>query len=152
MIRTVTFDEVTFNDIPHKFEAGTPNVAGAVGLDSALTYLSGIGLHPIERYEQQLTDYAIRALSTIEGLRLIGTAKRRTGVISFLLDDIHPHDIGTILDTHGIAIRTGHHCAQPTMKWFGVPATARVSIGLYNTVDEIDALVDTLCQVKEVFQ
>jgi cysteine desulfurase/selenocysteine lyase len=151
MIRSVTFEKTTYNNIPHKFEAGTPDMAGAVGLKSALEYLNELGLNNIAAHEAELLAYATEAISAIPGIRVIGTAKEKTGVLSFVMEGVHPHDIGTILDQEGIAIRTGHHCAQPVMERFGVDATARASFGLYNTKQEIDALVRGIEKVREVF-
>src|SRR5579872_1427513 len=151
MIRSVTFEKTTYNTLPYKFEAGTPNIAGGIGLGAALDYLGGIGMDAVAKYEQSMLAHATTALSAVQGLRIIGTAKEKASVISFELENVHPHDIGTILDTEGIAIRTGHHCAQPLMQRFGVPATARASLGLYNTVEEMDALADGLRKVREVF-
>jgi cysteine desulfurase/selenocysteine lyase len=151
MISSVTFAKTTYNKVPHKFEAGTPDIAGAIGLKTALEYLDGLGMDNIAAHEQELLAYATDAVSTIPGLRVIGTAKEKTGVLSFVMDGVHPHDIGTILDQEGIAIRTGHHCAQPVMERFGVEATARASFGLYNTKQEIDSLVRSIEKVKEVF-
>jgi cysteine desulfurase/selenocysteine lyase len=151
MISSVTFEKTTYNKVPHKFEAGTPDIAGAIGLKTALEYLDGLGMDNIAAHEQELLAYATDAVSTIPGVRVIGTAKEKTGVLSFVMDGVHPHDIGTILDQEGIAIRTGHHCAQPVMERFGVEATARASFGLYNTRQEIDSLVRGIQKVKEVF-
>ena len=151
MISSVTFEKTTYNTIPNKFEAGTPHVAGAIGLTAAIDYVSALDREAVEAYEHELLSYATEALRQIPGLRIIGTAREKAGVISFVLDGIHPHDIGTIVDQEGIAIRTGHHCAQPVMDRFGVPATARASLAFYNTKEEIDALVHSLLKVKEVF-
>jgi len=151
MILSVSFGKTIFNDIPYKFEAGTPNIAGGIGLGAALDYLSGIGLEAIEAYEDELLAYASEALAQVEGVTFIGTARKKAGAISFVMEGIHPHDIGTVLDYEGVAIRTGHHCAQPVMARYGVPATARVSLGLYNTREEIDVLVRGLGKVREVF-
>jgi len=151
MIATVTFDKTTYNTLPYKFEAGTPNIAGTIGLGAAIDYVNQIGIDRIVRYEHQLLEYGTEALSQIPGLRLIGTAKEKAGVLSFVLEGVHPHDIGTILDREGIAIRTGHHCAMPVMERFGIPATARASLAFYNTREEIDALVAGIHKVKEVF-
>ena len=150
MIRSVTFERSTWNDLPHKFEAGTPDIAGAVGLGAALDYISGVGLGAIEAHERDLLGYATAALSDIPGLRVVGTARRKASVLSFVLDGIHPHDIGTIVDRSGVAIRTGHHCAQPVMERFGVPATARASFAMYNTREEVDALARAVVGVREV--
>jgi cysteine desulfurase / selenocysteine lyase len=151
MIRSVTFEKTVYNDLPHKFEAGTPNVPGVIGLGAAAGYLEQVCLRNIAAHELGLLAYATRKLHAIPGLRIIGTSPLKAGVISFVLEDIHPHDIGTILDQEGVAIRTGHHCAQPVMKRFGIAATARASLGLYNTVEDIDALVRGLGRVREVF-
>ena len=151
MIASVTFEKTTYNTLPYKFEAGTPNIAGTIGLGAAIDYVNQIGLERIGRYEDELLAYGAEALSQISGLRLIGTAKEKAGVLSFVLDGIHPHDIGTILDREGIAVRTGHHCAMPLMERFGVPATARASLSFYNTKQEIDSLVAGIARVKEVF-
>ncbi len=151
MIRSVTFEKTIYNTIPNKFEAGTPHIAGSIGLGAAIDYLHGMGLEPISAYEHELLMYASEALSSIPGVRIIGTAKEKASVISFVIEGVHPHDIGTILDQEGIAIRTGHHCAQPVMERFGVPATARASLAFYNTREEIDALVGGIHKVMEVF-
>ena len=151
MIRTVTFEKTTYNDIPYKFEAGTPNIAGGIGLGAAVDYVNRIGLDQIGAYEHELLAYGTEALSQIGGLRLIGTARQKAAVLSFVMEGIHPHDIGTVLDRMGIAVRTGHHCAQPVMDRFGVPATTRASLAFYNTTAEIDALTAGLRKVKEMF-
>lgn len=151
MISSVTFAKTTYNKVPHKFEAGTPDMAGAVGLKAAIEYLNDVGIGNIAVHESTLLAYATDVISTIPGIRVIGTAKEKAGVLSFVMDGIHPHDIGTILDQEGIAVRTGHHCAQPVMDRFGVEATARASFGLYNTKQEVDALVCGIQKVKEVF-
>jgi cysteine desulfurase / selenocysteine lyase len=151
MIASVTFEKTLYNRLPYKFEAGTPNIAGAIGLGAAIGYVKAIGLDNIAAHERNLLSYATQALSAIPGLRLIGTAKDKAAVLSFVLEGVHAHDIGTILDQAGVAIRTGHHCAQPLMQRFDVPATARASLGLYNTTEEIDALVGGIHSVKEVF-
>jgi cysteine desulfurase / selenocysteine lyase len=151
MISSVTFEKTLYNRLPHKFEAGTPHVSGAIGLGAALDYVNSVGLDRIARHERQLLAYGTRRLLEIPDLRLIGTAKDKEGILSFVLEGIHPHDVGTILDQEGIAIRTGHHCAQPLMERFGVPATARASLGLYNTVEEMDALARGIEKVREVF-
>ena len=150
MIRSVTFERSTWNDLPHKFEAGTPNIAGAIGLAAALDYISAVGMAAIESHEHDLLDYATAVMSEVPGLRIIGTARRKASVLSFVLDGIHPHDIGTIVDRAGVAIRTGHHCAQPVMERFGVPATARASFAMYNTRQEVDALARAVVGVREV--
>lgn len=151
MIRSVTFEKTLYNQLPYKFEAGTPDIAGAIGLGAALDYLSGIGIENALAHEQALLDYGTRALQAIPGLRLVGTAREKAGVLSFVMDNVHPHDIGTILDQQGIAIRTGHHCAQPLMQRFGIPATARASLAVYNTRSDIDTLVAGIDKLKEVF-
>jgi len=144
MIRMVRFDRSIWNDIPHKFEAGTPNIAGAAGLGAAIDYLEAVGMDRIAAYEAELLDWATRRLEQVAGLRIVGTARDKAGVISFMLDGVHPHDIGTIVDTHGVAIRTGHHCAMPVMEFFNVPATARASIAFYNTREDIERLAVAL--------
>ncbi len=151
MIRTVSFEKTTYNSLPYKFEAGTPHIAGGVGLGAAVDYLQALDWEAVAAHEHDLLTYAIAALSEIPGLRLIGTAREKAAVISFTLEGIHPHDIGTILDQEGVAIRTGHHCTQPLMDRLGVPATARASFAFYNTREEIDALVRGIYKVREVF-
>jgi cysteine desulfurase / selenocysteine lyase len=151
MIRSVTFEKTLYNQLPYKFEAGTPHIAGAIGLGAALDYLTGMEIEDVRAHERRLLAYGTEALSSVPGLRLIGTAKEKVGVLSFVMENIHPHDIGTILDRQGIAIRTGHHCAQPLMQRFGIPATARASLAVYNTDSEIDALVAGIHKLKEVF-
>jgi cysteine desulfurase/selenocysteine lyase len=151
MISSVTFERTTYNKLPYKFEAGTPDIAGVIGLGAALTYVENLGIENIGAHEHDLLVYATAALSAIPGVRIIGTAKEKASVISFVIEGVHPHDIGTILDQQGIAIRTGHHCSQPIMERFGIPATARASFAVYNTRQEIDALVGGIQKVKEVF-
>jgi cysteine desulfurase/selenocysteine lyase len=151
MISSVSFEKTTYNKLPYKFEAGTPDIAGVVGLGAAIDYLSSIGMEAVGTYEHELLEYAAKAISSVPGVRLVGTAKRKAAVVSFLLGNVHPHDVGTILDQEGIAIRAGHHCAQPVMDRFGIPATIRVSLALYNTREEIDLLVNGLKKVSEVF-
>ena len=151
MIASVSFDKTTYNTLPYKFEAGTPNIAGTIGLGEAIDYVSEIGLDSIARYEHDLLSYGTESLSQVPGLRLIGTAKEKAGVLSFVIEGVHPHDVGTVLDREGVAIRTGHHCAMPLMERFGVPATARASLAMYNTREEIDVLVAGIHKVKEVF-
>jgi cysteine desulfurase/selenocysteine lyase len=151
MILSVTFEKTTYNRLPYKFEAGTPDIAGVIGLGAALEYVGGLGIGNIGAYEHDLLEYATAAVSRIPGLKIIGTAKEKAGVLSFTLENIHPHDIGTILDREGIAIRTGHHCSQPVMKRFGVDSTARASFAMYNTKQEVDALVRGIEKVREVF-
>jgi cysteine desulfurase/selenocysteine lyase len=151
MILEVSFNGTTYNELPYKFEAGTPNISGVVGLGAAVDYLQSIGMHAIARHEQALLAYLMSELQKVPGIRLIGTAPDKASVQSFMLDDIHPHDLGTILDHQGIAIRTGHHCAMPVMQHFSVPGTARASLALYNNRDDIDRLVAALHQAKEIF-
>ena len=152
MILSVTFEKTVYNKLPYKFEAGTPNMAGAVGLAAAIDFISGLGHEALAAHEHDVLAYGLRVLSEVQGLQLIGTADAKASVLSFVLDGIHPHDIGTILDREGIAIRTGHHCAQPLMSRFGVAATARASLGCYSTRQDIDALVAGLEKVREIFQ
>jgi cysteine desulfurase/selenocysteine lyase len=151
MILSVTFEKTTYNALPYKFEAGTPHIAGAIGLGAAIDYVNRIGIDAIAAYEGELLAYATAAVSGIQGVKLIGTAKEKAGVISFIMDGAHAHDVGTILDQEGVAIRTGHHCAMPIMERFGVPATARASLAFYNTKEEIDALAGAIHKVREVF-
>jgi len=151
MINRVSFEGSTWADLPNKFEAGTPNIAGAAGLGAAIAYLRGLGLEAIAAHERRVLAYATERLSAIEGLRIIGTAANKAGVVSFTLGDIHPHDLGTIIDHYGVALRTGHHCAMPVMQFFNVPATARASLGLYNTTAEIDVLADALESARQMF-
>jgi cysteine desulfurase/selenocysteine lyase len=151
MIKTVTFNKTMYNDLPYKFEAGTPHIAGVIGLGAAIEYVESIGLDNIAVYEHELLAYATAGLTTIKGLRVIGTARHKASLISFILDNIHPHDLGTILDHDGIAIRTGHHCAMPVMEHFRIPATARASMVFYNTRGEIDALVQGIENARRVF-
>jgi cysteine desulfurase/selenocysteine lyase len=150
MIKSVTFEKTIYNDVPHKFEAGTPNIGGGIGLGAAVDYLVALDMDAVAAHEHDLLRYATEAVRQIPGVHIIGTAPMKAGVLSFVMDGIHPHDIGTILDDEGIAIRTGHHCAQPVMKRFGIPATARASFAFYNTKEEIDALVRGIEKVKEV--
>src|SRR5437016_14665254 len=151
MISTVTFKKTTYAGLPNKFEAGIPAIASQIGLGAAIDYLNSIGREQAAAYEHELLRYATERISAIEGVRIIGTAREKLGVLSFVIDDIHPHDIGTILDQQGIAVRAGHHCAQPVMKRFNVPATARASFAFYNTKEEIDTLAKAIEQVIEVF-
>jgi cysteine desulfurase/selenocysteine lyase len=151
MISSVTFEKTIYNKLPYKFEAGTPDVSGVIGLGAAIKYVSTIGLEKIAAHENELLAYATGQVSAIPGIRLIGTAKEKASVLSFLFDGVHPHDVGTILDQEGIAIRTGHHCAQPVMQRFDIPATARASFAFYNTKQEVDELVKGIEKVREVF-
>jgi cysteine desulfurase/selenocysteine lyase len=151
MIRTVTFEKTTYNDLPYKFEAGTPDIAGGIGLGAAVDYVNRVGIDKIAAYEHELLLYGTEAVSQIPGLRIIGTAREKAAVISFVMEGIHPHDIGTVLDRMGIAVRTGHHCAQPVMDRYQIPATTRASFAFYNTTAEIDSLVAGLHKVKEIF-
>lgn len=151
MIRTVRFDGSTWNDLPYKFEAGTPNIAGGIGLGAAVDYLEAVGLEDAAAYEQSLLAYATEAVESVPGLRIVGRARDKASVISFVLEDVHPHDIGTIVDGEGVAIRAGHHCAMPVMERYGIPATVRASLAMYNTRADVDALVGALHKVNEVF-
>jgi cysteine desulfurase/selenocysteine lyase len=150
MIKEVRFDKTVYNDPPHKFEAGTPNIAGVIGLGAAVDYLQAIGMDAIEAREQELLAYATGALAAVPGLRIIGTAAEKAAVISFLVEGAHGHDLATLLDLEGIAVRSGHHCAHPLMAFFGVPATCRASLAFYNTFAEIDALVAALAKVRKL--
>ena len=151
MISSVTFEKTTYNVLPYKFEAGTPNIAGGIGLKAAIDYVHGIGLSQIRRYEEGLLELATARVGVIPGVRLIGTAREKAAVLSFTIEGVHPHDVGTVLDRQGIAVRTGHHCAQPVMDFFKVPATARASFAFYNTPEEVEALVAGLHEVKRMF-
>ena len=151
MISKVTFKETTYNELPHKFEAGTPDIAGAIGLGAAIEYVNKIGIENIKEHEKSLLEYATKKIEEVPGLRIIGNAKDKTSVLSFVLENIHPHDIGTFLDFEGVAIRTGHHCTQPVMQRFNIPATSRASFALYNTKEEVDVLVKGLIKIIEVF-
>jgi cysteine desulfurase/selenocysteine lyase len=151
MISKVTFEETTYNELPHKFEAGTPDIAGAIGLGAAIEYVSKIGIENIKDHETDLLNYATEEVSKIPGLRIIGSAKEKMSVLSFILENIHPHDIGTFLDFEGVAIRTGHHCTQPVMQRYNIPATSRASFAMYNTKEEIDVLINGLRKIIEVF-
>jgi len=152
MIRRVSFEETTFLDIPHKFEAGTPDIAGAIGLGNALDYLTTLGMQRIAEYENQLLLYAEQAISQVSGVQIVGTASEKAGIISFVMDSAHPHDIATILDREGIAVRAGHHCSMPVMTFLGLPATTRMSLAFYNTREEIDTLIEGINKVKKVFE
>jgi cysteine desulfurase/selenocysteine lyase len=151
MIHTVTFEKTTYKGLPERYEAGTPDIAGAIGLGAAVDYLAGLDRDGLEAHEADVLAYGTKVLRDIPGLRLIGTAPRKIGVLSFVVDGIHPHDLGTLVDAHGVAIRTGHHCTQPLMARFGVPATARASLGLYNTRDDMDRLAAAILKAKELF-
>ncbi len=151
MISKVTFEETTYNELPHKFEAGTPDIAGAIGLGAAIEYVNKIGIENIKEHERNLLEYATEKVEQVPGLKIIGKAKDKTSVLSFVLENIHPHDIGTFLDFEGVAIRTGHHCTQPVMQRFKIPATSRASFAMYNTKEEIDVLVKGLKKIIEVF-
>jgi cysteine desulfurase/selenocysteine lyase len=151
MISSVTFEKTIYNKLPYKFEAGTPDIAGAIALGAAIQYLSGLGMENVAAHGQELLAYGTEAVSAIPGVRLVGTAKQKTGVLSFVMEGVHPHDIGTVLDQEGIAIRTGHHCSQPVMQRFDIPATARASFAVYNSTEDVDALVRGIEKVREVF-
>jgi len=151
MILMVTFEKTQYNELPHKFEAGTPNIAGVIGFGAAIQYIQSIGFSAIEKREKKLLDYATKKAETFEGLRQIGTAKHKACVLSFVLDSVHPHDLGTILDREGVAIRAGHHCAMPVMQFYKVPATARASFSIYNTESEVDALFEALTKARDIF-
>jgi cysteine desulfurase/selenocysteine lyase len=151
MIASVTFEKTTYNALPHRFEAGTPNIAGAVGMGAAIDYLRELDVNAIRRYEDDLVAYAVEQLSAARGVKLVGTPKHRAGVVSFTLDGVHPHDVGMILDSEGIAIRAGHHCTQPVMDFYGVPATNRASFAFYNTREDVDRLITGLNRVRGVF-
>lgn len=151
MIKAVTLQKTVFNDLPYKFEAGTPHIAGVIGLGEAVNYVDRAGLARISAHEAELIHYATGAATGIKGLRIIGTSKHKSGILSFTLDGIHPHDVGTILDHQGIAVRTGHHCAMPVMEHFRVPATTRASFAFYNTREEIDLLIQGLERCREIF-
>lgn len=151
MIAKVTFEKTLYNELPYKFEAGTPNIAGTIGLGAAIDYVEKVGLDKIAAYENELLEYATQKISELSGLKIIGTAKNKISVLSFVLENVHPHDVGTFLDFEGVAIRTGHHCTQPVMDRYGIPATSRASFGMYNTFEEVDVLVNGLKKILEVF-
>ena len=151
MIRTVSFEESTWNDLPYKFEAGTPNIAGTIGLGAAVEFMTDLGMDAIAAHEHEILEYATEVLGELEGVRIIGTASAKAGIVSFVVNGVHPHDVGTIVDQHGVAIRAGHHCAMPLMRRFKVPATTRASLAVYNTRADIEALVAGLRKVKEIF-
>jgi len=152
MIRSVTFEKTSYQKLPHKFEAGTPHISGAIGMGAAAGFLDSVGIKKIFAHEQELMALGTQELRKIDGLRLIGEAKEKSSAISFVMEGIHPHDIATILDHEGVAVRAGHHCAQPVMDFYGIPATTRISFGLYNTADDIRACLDALLKAKEVFK
>jgi cysteine desulfurase/selenocysteine lyase len=151
MIRTVSFTGSTWNDVPHKFEAGTPNIGGAVGMAAAMDYVSALDRTAVEAHENDIFDYATARMSQVPGLKIIGTAARKAAIVSFIMDDIHAHDIGTIVDSQGVAIRVGHHCTMPLHEFLGLSATGRVSLALYNTREDIDALIGALHKTREMF-
>jgi cysteine desulfurase/selenocysteine lyase len=151
MILSVTFEKTTYNVPPHKFEAGTPPIAAAIALGAAADYLEGLGLERVHAHEAALLDYATREVSRIPGVRIVGTAARKAAVLSFVVEGVHPHDVGTLLNEEGIAVRTGHHCAQPVMQRYGIAATSRASFALYNTLAEVDALVAGIRRVQKLF-
>ena len=151
MIKSVTFEKTIYNDIPNRFEAGTPNIAGTIGLGVSIDYLVSIGIENIAKHEKELLDYATQEIRKIEGVQIIGNAIEKASVLSFVIEGIHPHDIGTILDKQGVAIRTGHHCTQPTMDFYGIPATARASFAIYNSRKDVDALINAVKKTIEVF-
>lgn len=152
MIRSVTFEKTTYNDVPYKFEAGTPHIAGAIGLGAAIDFVEGLGFDRVEAHERDLLDHAIASISLIPEVRVVGGTRGKRGVVSFVVDGIHPHDVGTVLDLEGVAVRAGHHCAQPLMERLGVPATVRASFGVYNTREEVDRLSDAIRKAAEVFR
>ena len=151
MIRTVSFEESTWNDLPYKFEAGTPNIAGTIGLGAAIEFMNEVGMDAIAAHESDILEYATEALDDLDGIRIIGTAREKAGILSFVVEGVHPHDVGTIADRHGVAIRAGHHCAMPLMRRYKLPATSRASLALYNTTADVDALVESLHAVREIF-
>ena len=151
MIKSVTFEKTTYNELPFKFETGTPNVADVIGFKSAIDYIDGIGMESIKAYEDEILDYGIKKLKAIDGVKILADGAPKAGVISFLIDDIHPYDAGTIIDKFGIAVRTGNHCAQPIMDLLCIPGSIRASLAFYNTKDEIDRLAEAIITVKEMF-
>jgi cysteine desulfurase/selenocysteine lyase len=151
MIRTVSFEKTTYETTPHRFEAGTPDIAGVCGLGAALDYLLSFDFEAVSAHESELLSYATEAMAEIPGLQLIGTAPQKVSVLSFVVEGVHPHDVGTVLDNRGVAVRAGHHCAQPLMERFGIPATVRASLALYNTREDIDSMVRGLHTVRELF-
>lgn len=151
MILSVSFEHTQYNELPYKFEAGTPNIAGAIGLGAAIDYMQGFGIANLAQHEHELLVAATEKVTAMDGVRIIGTAQEKASVLSFMIEGVHPHDVGTIFDQQGVAIRTGHHCAQPVMQFFGIPATARASFAFYNTMEEVDALVNGIKKVQELF-
>ena len=151
MILSVSFEGTQYNELPYKFEAGTPNIAAAIGLGAAIDYMQSLGITKIAQYEHDLLVAATKKVSALDGIKIIGTAKEKASVLSFMIDDVHPHDVGTIFDQQGVAIRTGHHCAQPVMQFYGIPATARASFAFYNTMEEVDSLIAGIKKVQELF-
>ena len=151
MIKSVTFEKTIYNDVPQKFEAGTPNISGAIALGTAIDYILDIGMENISKHEDELLKYATEEISKIEGIKVIGNAKRKASVLSFVMENVHPHDIGTIMDTQGVAIRAGNHCTQPIMDFYSIPATARASFAIYNNKNDVDKLVSSVKKTMEVF-
>ena len=151
MIKSVTFEKTVYNDIPNRFEAGTPNISGAIGLGAAIEYLTEIGMNHIYEHEKELLDYATQEIKKIERVKIIGNSGNKASVLSFVIEDIHPHDVGTIMDKHGVAVRTGHHCTQPIMDFYGIPATARASFGIYNSKIDVDCMINAIKKTIEVF-
>ena len=151
MIKSVTFEKTVYNDIPNRFEAGTPNISGVIGLGAASEYLTVIGMNHIYEHEKELLDYATQEIKKIERVKIIGNSGNKTSVLSFVIEEIHPHDIGTIMDKHGVAVRTGHHCTQPIMDFYGIPATARASFGIYNSKIDVDCMINAIKKTIEVF-
>jgi cysteine desulfurase/selenocysteine lyase len=151
MILSVSFEQTQYNELPYKFEAGTPNISGAIGLGAAIDYMNMVGISSIAQHEHDLLVAATEKVMALDGVKIIGNAKQKASVLSFMIDGVHPHDVGTIFDQQGLAIRTGHHCAQPVMQFYGIPATARASFAFYNTMDEVDALVLGIKKVQELF-
>ena len=151
MIKSVTFEKTVYNDIPNRFEAGTPNISGVIGLGAAIEYLTEIGMNHIYEHEKELLDYATKEIKKIERVKIIGNSGNKASVLSFVIEDIHPHDVGTIMDKHGVAVRTGHHCTQPIMDFYGIPATARASFGIYNSKIDVDCMINAIKKTIEVF-
>ena len=152
MIKSVTFEKTIYNDVPNKFEAGTPNISGAIGLGIAIDYINDIGIENIAEHEAKLLEYATEKINKIEGVKIIGNAKNKASVLSFVINEIHPHDIGTIMDSQGVAIRAGNHCTQPIMDFYSIPATARASFSMYNTKEDVDKLIISIKKAIEVFK